>query len=208
MKKYFNKISKKIRINKTLFIFLVTLVLFSVAAGAIFSSIINDSDKKLVTEYLNNFITNVKNNNIIQENKIFTNMIFTNGFSLAIWILGISLIGIILVLPLLFLKGFILGFTIGSMMVNLKYKGIVLSLIYIIPHNLINILIYMLISAYAIIISHKLIKSVKNRKIFDFKKIMNKYTYILYFTQIVLLLTTLYETYILPYLMKIIVKII
>lgn len=200
MKKYMDKLKKKIIINKTLLIFLITIVIIGILSGSIFASIINEKDQKLVTEYLIKFIENIKNNSL---KKNFLNSLTINiGFLSIIWVLGISIIGIFLIIPLLFIKSFILGFSIASIFINYKFKGILLILSYIIPHQIINILIYVFISSYAIMISHKIINSLKNKKTLNFKKLINKYTLILIYTSIIITLTTLYEVYLQPIILK------
>lgn len=208
MRKYMDKLKKKIYVNKNLFVFLLVLVLVGVGAGAIFSLILNENDKELVTEYLNNFMTNVSNNKLEFSTSFFNTIIFTLGFTLFIWIFGISIIGIVLILPFLFIKSFVLGFSIGSIMLNFKLKGVLISLIYIVPHHVINILIYILVSAYAIMISYRIFNSMKNKKNFDFKLFMNKYTFILLFSLLILFLTSLYEVFVLPKLISLIFNLI
>lgn len=206
MKKYMDKLKIKIYFNKNLFVFLLVLVLVGVGSGTIFSLILNDGDKKLVTEYLNNFITSISNNKLEFSTSFFNTMIFTLGFALLIWIFGISIIGIVLILPFLFIKAFVLGFSIGSILINFKLKGIIVSLIYIVPHHVINILIYILVSAYAIMISYRLINSMKSKKAFDFKIFMSRYTFILGFSLVVLFITSLYEVFALPRFMSIVIN--
>ena len=206
MKKYLDKLKKKIYINKNLFVFLLVLALVGVGAGALFSLILNSDDKILVNEYLNNFIVDVSNNKINYGSSFFNTFIFTLGFALFIWIFGISIIGIVFILPFLFFKAFVLGFSIGSIIINYKFKGIVLSMIYIVPHNVINILIYILISAYAIIVSYNIFNSMKKKSNFDFKIYMGKYVFALIFSLIVLFISCLYEVFVLPKLISIIIN--
>lgn len=208
MKKYMDKLKAKIYFNTNLFVFLLVLVLVGVGAGAILSLILNESDKKLVTEYLNNFMTSVSNGNFQFNISFFNTMIFTLGFALIIWIFGISIVGILLILPFLFIKSFVLGFSIGSILINFKFKGVIVALIYVVPHHVINILIYILVSAYSIMISYRLISSMKCKKAFDFKVFMNRYTFILEFSLLILFATSLYEVFILPRLLGIVINLI
>ena len=207
MKKHLDKLKKQVRINKNLFVFLSVLVIVGITSGAIFSSLLSSSDKALVKDYLNNFIKEI-NEGTLKNVSLTDTILLTSGFTFLIWIFGISVIGIVFIIPFLFIKSFILGFTIGSIIINLKFKRMIISLIYIVPHQIINILIYILVSSYAIIVSYKLIKSFKDRKVFDFKKIMNRYTFILIFSEIALIISGLYETYIAPYIIKYALKII
>lgn len=202
MKKYMDKLKKNIRINKNLFIFLLVIVIIGLAAGTVFSAILDDNDKALVTDYLNAFLTNSSEGKLNYDVSIVNTLIFTLGSAILIWILGISVIGFILILLFLFIKAFVLGFSIGGIFLNFHFKGILFSLGYIVPHHVINIMIYILLSSYALIVSFKLISSITSRKPFDFKNILNRYTFILVFSLIILLLTSLYEVYIVPEVMK------
>ncbi len=208
MKKYLDKLRGKIYYNKNLFVFLLVLVLVGVGAGAFFSLILNNSDKQMVANYLNDFINNVSANKINDNLSFFNTMIFVLGFALITWVFGISIIGILFILPFLFIKSFVLGFSIGSILINFKFKGILLSFIYIIPHNVVNILIYILVSAYAIMISYRLFDSMKNKKTFDFKIFMSKYLFILIFSLTILFISSLYEVFVLPKVMRFVVNLI
>lgn len=202
MKKYLDKLKRKVHFNKNLFVFLFVLVMTGLFAGALFSVILSDSDKKMVSDYLNNFLLNLSSDKINFNISFFNTLIFTLGFALLIWIFGISIIGVLLVLPFLFFKSFILGFSVGSILINFKIKGIILSLIYIVPHHAINILVYILISAYSIMISYRMLTCMFKKKSFDFKLFMSKYSFILIFSLIILFITSLYESFILPYVLK------
>ena len=208
MKKYMDKLKRRIYFNKNLFLFLIVLVLVGVGAGALFSLILSDGDKKLVTDYLNDFITNISKSNFNFNVSFFNTVIFTLGFALIIWLFGISIIGILFVLPFLFIKSFVLGFSIGSILINFKFKGILLSLAYVVPHHVVNIMVYILISAYSIMISYRLFNKKKKKKNFDFKLFMNKYLFILLFSLSILFISSLYEVFVLPNIMHFIVNLI
>lgn len=202
MKKYMDKLKENIHINKNLFVFLLVLVIVGITAGSLFSVLISNNDKTLVAGYLNDFLNNVKTNKLNYSNSLINTFIFTLGCGLLIWILGISVIGFFIVLFILFLKTFIIGFALGSILISFKFKGIIYSLIYIVPHHIINIFIFMLLSAYALMVSYKLISSLKAKKPIDFKIIMNRYLIILLFSSIVLIITSMYEVYIVPKLLR------
>ena len=208
MKKYMDKLKRRIYFNKNLFLFLIVLVLVGVGAGALFSLILSDGDKKLVTDYLNDFITNISKSNFNFNVSFFNTVIFTLGFALIIWLFGISIIGILFVLPFLFIKSFVLGFSIGSILIKFKFKGILLSLAYVVPHHVVNIMVYILISAYSIMISYRLFNSMREKKNFDFKLFMNKYLFILLFSLSILFISSLYEVFVLPNIMHFIVNLI
>lgn len=198
MKKYLDKLKSNIHINKNLFVFLMVLITIGLISGALFSIIISSEDKALVNTYLNDFFSNVKNNKLDYHNSLINALIFTLGCGCLIWILGISVIGFFIILFILFLKSFILGFSVGSIIYSFKLKGLILSIIYIFPHQVINVLIFMILSAFSLMFSYKLICSLKKKKSITFGNIMNKYIIVLIFSLIVLTTTSIYEIYLLP----------
>lgn len=206
--KKMDKLTHKIKSNKKIIIFLLTLIIIGIISGTIFSLVISSSDKSLVLEQLNSFLEAIKNNSLNQVDA-FKNSILDN-FSIAIiiWLLGISIIGLPIIILLFFSKSFIIGFTIGNIILNYKTKGILLSLIYIFPHHITNIILYTILIIYALALSIKLIYSIFKRKIIDFKPIINKYLFILLICIIGFSLTSLYESFIMPKLIGLILPII
>ena len=202
MKKYMDKFKKNIYINKNLFIVLLVIVIIGVTSGAIFSIIMDSSDKELVTSYLNSFFSNLNDNKLDYGGTLTNSLVFTILFAVILWLLGISIIGFFIVLFLLFLKSFILGFSLGSIILNLKLKGLLVNLIYVFPHQVINILIFILISSYALIISFKIIDSLFKKKVIDFRNVFNRYLFVLVLSVVVLAITSLYEVYIMPFLLN------
>ena len=202
-----DKLKSNIRINKNLFVFLVVIIAVGVAAGSIFVTLLNDSDKVMVSDYLNNFLNNLNTDNLNYNGTLINTIIFTLGAALLIWLLGISVIGFILILLFLFIKAFSLGFSIGSIIINFNFKGILLASAYIVPHHIINMMIYLLISSYALVLSYRLINSFTKKQSFEFKGVFNRYLFILGFSLVVLLISVLYEVYGAPELIKLIVSI-
>ena len=73
-----------------------------------------------------------------------------------------------------------------------------MAFIYCFPHHVINILVFMLLSAFALIMSFRIINSITSKKPIDFKHYMNRYLTVLVFSIIILIVTSFYEIYILP----------
>lgn len=207
MKKYMDKLKSNIRINKNLFVFLVVIIAVGVAAGSIFVTLLNDTDKVMVSDYLNNFLNNLKTDNLNYSGTLINTIIFTLGAALLIWLLGISVIGFLLILLFLFIKAFSLGFSIGSIIINFNFKGVLIAGAYIVPHHIINMMIYLLISSYALVLSYRLINSFTKKQTFEFKSVFNRYFFILGFSLIILLISVLYEVYGAPKLINLIVSV-
>lgn len=204
MKKYMDKLRRNIHINKNLFVFLLVIVIVGIVGGSLFSTIIDSNDKKLVLEYLNTFFDSAKEGKLNYDTSIINTLVFTVGFALIMWLLGVSIIGFFVVIFMLFMKGFILGFSISSIIASYGFKGVLLSLVYSFPHHIINILVFMLLTAYALIISFKLIKCITSKKPLDLKHIMHRYVIVLGISVILLIVTSLYEVYVVPKLLNIV----
>ncbi|MDD6323559.1 MAG: stage II sporulation protein M [Bacilli bacterium] len=208
MKKYLNFIKSNTRINKNLFIFLIVLVMIGISSGSVFVTFLNGNDKVMVNNYLNDFLNSINLSKLNYSVSLVNTLIFTLGFAIMIWIFGISIVGFLFILIMLFVKSFSLGFSLGSIIINFKFKGILLSFLYIVPHHVINIMVYILLSSYALILSYKLFNSFVKKTTFDFKNIFRKYCFVLLFSLIILFLSSLYEVYCVPYLLKLLNNII
>lgn len=206
--KWMDKLKGTIKVNKKTLLFFTILLIIGIIAGSIFMAILSETDKKLVTDYFNNYISNIENNklNYLEsiKNGLFNNLLYI----IIIWILGISIIGIPIVTIMFFIKSFTLGFSIASIVFNYKLKGCLLNFINIFPHQMIYFLIYMLITTYSIFFSLKMINSIINKKNMDFKIMMNKYVKILIISVIAITIGIIIETFITPLLIKIIMPLI
>lgn len=206
--KWMDKLKGTIKVNKKTLLFFTILLIIGIIAGSIFMAILSETDKKLVTDYFNNYISNIENNklNYLEgiKNGLFNNLLYI----IIIWILGISIIGIPIVTIMFFIKSFTLGFSIASIVFNYKLKGCLLNFINIFPHQMIYFLIYMLITTYSIFFSLKMINSIINKKNMDFKIMMNKYVKILIISVIAITIGIIIETFISPLLIKIIIPLI
>ncbi len=206
--KWMDKLKGTIKVNKKTLLFFTILLIIGIIAGSIFMAILSETDKKLVTDYFNNYISNIENNklNYLEgiKNGLFNNLLYI----IIIWILGISIIGIPIVTIMFFIKSFTLGFSIASIVFNYKLKGCLLNFINIFPHQMIYFLIYMLITTYSIFFSLKMINSIINKKNMDFKIMMNKYVKILIISVIAITIGIIIETFITPLLIKLIIPLI
>jgi len=152
MIKKYNNIKSIILPSKKINIFVLCILFLGLISGAIFANIIGLNDKNLVVDKIKLFIDNINASSIDSilafKNSISTNIIYI----MIIWILGMTLIGIIFNVFILFIKSFIFGFGIASFILTYSYKGIILSILYLIFGQLLNIIIIMIITIYSIMI--------------------------------------------------------
>lgn len=204
MKKEKNAFQKEIQKNKYKYIFLLTIILIGFISGIIFSNILSYNDHQEISNTLKDYFLGIKNNQSINYLGNFLNIFSVNYlYMLLIWIFGLSIIGIILNPFILYFKSFVIGFSVGIIISIYSYLGILGSLLYLFPHLLINLLVYTLLSFYGIKLSIKLFKALFLHKNFNFQELVKKYLKILGLASIILLITTLYETFLADFVMKI-----
>ena len=192
MNKIFDIIFKDLKKEKNIYYSLIVVVVISILFGLFFITLLSASDKSLLTSNINNHFDLINNGKYTIN--LLKNIINNNILSLIIWILGFSVIGIPIIIFILFYKGFILSFSITSLIYNFKVDGIFFSFIYVFPHSILNLIIYFILSYYSFKLSIKIIDSLINKKIFNFK-FLKKYIIILLISIIFLTFSALYESY-------------
>ena len=82
------------KVDKRTVLFLFIIAIIGLITGALYMTILNSSDKTLITNSLNNFLTQ-NNNNEDYIALLINNLIINLICILGIWILGISMIGLL-----------------------------------------------------------------------------------------------------------------
>ena len=204
MKRIWDKLKNKVTLNKTMILFFTALLIIGVIAGSLFTVMLDSSDKTLVKQYLDSFLGHISNQSLDMKSG-FINSLFANlGFVLIIWLLGISVIGFPILLFLFFTKAFTIGFTMGSLCLSFGGKGVLYSFLYLFPHQLFNFILYIILFVYAVSLSVKLIMVIFKKKTIDFKPIMNRYCFILGICLIGMFFSSIYESFIVPFLLKLV----
>ena len=188
---------------KKRYLYLLIIVIVGIIVGIIFSNILSDADEKLVYAKITNYFNNIKNDTPINYIKNLMTSIKNNYlFLIAIWILGLSIIGLLFNNFILFFKSFILGFSIGNIINIYFYRGLVLSFFYVFPALIINIIVFMIMTYYANNFSLKLFDVLFRKKEFKFSILMKKYFKILIVFLVILAISSLIETFIMPFFIK------
>lgn len=206
IKKYSN-IKSIILPNKKINIFVICILFLGVIAGAVFSGIIGLNDRTLVIDKITLFLENINDNSINSilalKNSISINLIYV----FIIWFLGMALLGIIFNVIILFAKGFIFGFSIAAFILTYSYKGIIISLLYLLFGQLLNIVVLLVLTIYSVMFSYKLLMLIfKSNNNLSIKKFLKNYALILLFAILISIISSLSEAFLLPSLIKLIIK--
>jgi len=200
------KIISTIIPNKKINYFAFFIITLGIISGSIFLVLINQNDKSSVITQITSFITNINTNNI-DSVQALKNSLFTNfTYVLLIWILGMSIIGVVFNIFLIYIKGFVLGFSISSLIYVYGVKGTLASFIYLFPHQILNIIVVAIIGIYSIMLTINLYKVILGNRSTGIKLFIKKYLYILMVTSIITLFSTLIEAFLTPALFKLIIK--
>ncbi len=198
MKEIINGLKFKLKRNKKKLYFLLGLALIGFISGSIFITFLSKTDEALVKEYIETFIKNIDDNklNYIEalKNSLKSNLLYV----VFIWILGISIIGLPINIFIFFSKNFMLGFSLSAFFLTYKIKGIFLVIIYLIP-QILNIFILIILMLFAVNFSLRLCNSIFKRETLDFKVLFNNYLGILILVITLLLLTSLIEVFVVPF---------
>lgn len=202
MNKIMNKAKQSITSQKKKYIFLITVLVVGMISGILFIFFISKEDKSLVKTELETFFTMIKSNKI-NYFTTFINSFFSNFFYLfSIWLLGISIIGIPIIIFMLFLKGFVFGFSISSIISHNGLIGIPLSISTQFPHSIILLICMILISFYATNFSIKLFKVLFLKSDLPLGIYFKKYNLVSMICIICLFICSLIETFLSPVLIN------
>ncbi len=193
--------------NKKLNLFVIFIVVLGIISGSLFLMVLNENDKSEVINEISTFMTNINTNNINNLNSFKNSLIEGMILIILSWILGMSIIGVIFNIFFIYMKSFTIGFSISSFILVYKYKGILSSLIYVIPSQLINILIILILGVYTLLFSKYLFKMIFLKdKTVNLGKFFKKYVLVFGICIILCLVSSLCEAYLLPSLLKVMIK--
>lgn len=196
--KIMDKLYHKLKYNKKLMLFLSVIVIAGIISGAFLIVILKSNDKQLVIDSIKQFMQNTNNNISLLKNSLIINLLIIIG----IWLLGISVIGSFITIALIFWKSFTLGFTISGFILTYNLKGLLLAFCYLFPHLIINLFIFMYLGTFAIKFSILIIKCIFHKINLDFRKLTIIYLKVLFICIILIFLTSLFEAFITPILLK------
>lgn len=196
------------REHSSIFLFIVVLFLMGVIFGAIVVNSMSITQKEDLFYYLSQFFGQVSDGKVTEDNDLFLQSFLHNSkFIGLIWVLGISIIGLPVILILLFIKGMVVGFTVGFLVSQMGWNGFMLAFVSILPQNLIIIPVFILMAAFSVIFSMRMIKQQFMKKyaqpILPFFK---GYIFTLIVAVIFISAASGIEAYLSPWLMKTIIS--
>ncbi len=144
----------------SLYVFVAVLFLVGVIFGALMVNALSLEQRQDLEGYLGNFFMTVQHSGQIVESGTYWDIAILHlKWVGLIWILGLSVIGLPGILVLDFLKGVLIGFTVGYLVGQYSWKGLLFALVSVAPHNLFVIPVLLICSVSAMTFSLYIIRN-------------------------------------------------
>ena len=202
---YTNYITRHIHTHSPIYSFIIVLFVMGIIFGAIIVNSLSLAQKEDLFYYLNHFFGQVADGKTGPAEELLKLSFFHNvKFIGLMWVLGISIIGFPLILILLFLKGVVVGFSVGFLVNQMGWHGLLLAFVTLMPQNLLFIPVYIFIAVISTAFSIKLIRKIFIRQGFSFQIVPEFARYFMSYIAAMAIITfaASIEAYIAPTLMK------
>lgn len=200
-------ISTHLEENRTIYVFTTVLFLIGIIFGAIIVNSLSLTQKHDLYIYLSQFFGQVSEGELAESSAIFAQSFthYAKYFGL-MWILGLSIIGLPVILILLFLKGVVVGFTVGFLVNQMGMPGFFLSFVSIMPQNFILVPAFIIVGTASISFCLKMVRQqfMKRTNIPIFPQFF-KYSILIFGVGGALAFASIFEAYVSPVLMRFVI---
>ncbi|SDY59567.1 stage II sporulation protein M [Evansella caseinilytica] len=192
-----------IEYHRAIYMFTIVLLSMGVIFGAIIVNSLSFSQKNDLYAYLSLFFGQVKEGEFADSRAMFTQS-FAHYSKLIglMWVLGLTVIGIPILYILLFIKGLVVGFTVGFLVNQMGFDGFLLSFATIFPQNILLIPVFIIVATVATSFSMRVWRQVTRRSYEPVFQHFIAYSIFLLFIGAFIAIVSGYEAYVSPALMK------
>lgn len=183
---------------KTVYLFMSILFLTGIVFGAIVVNSMNFVQKQDLYFHLERYFNQLIDGQAIPHKDIFKKSFFHHVKMLFIlFFLGLSVIGLPLVWILVFIKGLVVGFSVGFIVNQLGVSGLILATLSIAPQNIIIIPVYIVAGSFSMVFSLSLFHKLFSRSVSQpFLKPFLQYSTVFFILIIGALLGSLTESFV------------
>ncbi len=194
------KLKKEILSKKIIILVVFIVFILGLLFGSIYITLLNNSNKKVVLDSVNNYYSSFNKISITDKFNIFKSNLSSNLiYYIVMWLLGLSIIGLPIIVFMVFMRFFVTGFNISSLFACYKLKGLKYVLVYLVPSNIILLLLSIFLGIYSVNISIRLATNIIKKKTINFGTFMGKYFFILLISILVVVITSLYDSFVSPF---------
>jgi stage II sporulation protein M len=187
----------------SLYVFVSVILVTGIIFGAVMVNALTLEQKQELTRHLGNFFLTI-DQGITGDVQASLQQSFGMHIKwiLIIWILGLSVIGLPLILILDFLKGVLLGFTIGYLVGQYSWKGFMFALVAVAPQNIVILPVLIVSSVTAMAFSIYLVRNRFMPRKGTLMQPMLQYTTTVVAMAVVIFGISMFESYVSPIMMK------
>lgn len=201
------RIAYHIEENRSIYIFTTILLLMGIIFGAVIVNSLSLGQRHDLHIYLNQFFGQVSEGQLADSAAMFSKSFahYVKYIGL-MWLLGLTIIGLPIILILLFIKGVVVGFTVGFLVNQLGMNGFLLSFASIMPQNFILVPAFIVVATAAVSFSLKMIRHqfIKRSHEPIFQQFL-RYSALVLCVGAVLAVASTFEAYVSPTLMRMVV---
>ncbi len=189
--------------NLPVLIFLVVVLVAGVTYGTIAIKTLDYSMKADLADHLVAFLDGFDEELSLRgQSSFFSLLVYQIKIILLIWILGLSVIGLPFIPVILFLRGFVIGFTMGFLIEELAAAGFLFALASLLPQNFLLIPLYIFSGLISIAFAWNLLTALLSRRVVDFWQQFTGYSILMSICGTGFIFAALVEFFISPFLMN------
>ncbi|MCA1022743.1 stage II sporulation protein M [Halobacillus litoralis] len=159
-------VKNDVQSHMNIFVFIFVLFLMGIIFGAVIVNSMNFVQKQDLFFYLKQFFEQQASSSGTGRAVLWKDSVLYHvKYMLLLFLLGISVIGMPVITVLLFIKGLVLGFSVGFLVNQMGWYGLLISTVSIAPQNLIIIPVYLIAGSLALIFSLTLCKQLFIRRV-------------------------------------------
>ncbi len=197
------------RKNVALYFFVLLLFVLGVMAGSLTVRALGADQKQELVDHLQVFLRGLGPS----ADKVDPRAVMQRADSVhlktavVLWVLGVTIIGLPLVVGVIFVKGFVIGFSVGFLVEQMGLSGLVFSIFSIWPQNLVAVPAFLIIAASSISFSWMLLVNRLAHRKTHWVEEFSSYTVLCVGMTALLMVAGLLEGYVTPALMRLVTQI-
>ncbi|USG63603.1 stage II sporulation protein M [Brevibacillus ruminantium] len=193
--------------HQSLYWFTIVLFTMGIIFGAVIVNSLPLSQRQDLFGFLQFFFSSLGEKGIPEPSLHFQQSLGYYAKTVAImWVLGLSIIGLPMILLMLFLKGVVIGFTVGFLVNQLQWQGVNFALMGVLPQNLLVVPALIIVGVSGISFSLRLIKTRLLSKRDGIMSHFIGYSVLVIAMLLVLTAAATFESYVSPKLMQIVLN--
>lgn len=159
-------VAQSFRAQFHLYIFVSVLFLVGVVFGSLLVNALTLEQQKQIGNHIHKFVTAIAQQEGAVPNvagggngAYFNSAMFYGKWIIWIGLLGVSIIGFPLILALIFTKGILIGFSVGTLINQYAWRGLLFALVSVAPHNIVALPFLTIASVASIVFALHMLKN-------------------------------------------------